>query len=304
MTIRNIFQYLVPGLLLALAACSKSDPFEGNFEVMSLPVLSDATPLDSKVKEMYNKYDVLFYPAFKPAELTYDLEYGLSLRDSVYGGFEYTVADMKYGAEVIDSVESWVFKTFPLDFSKKYLPFSIFMVDTLREFRLYSYGPRLFLVNTFTGYNDFRIRKKTMISSVSPRFDSEKGKRLLRESWLSLFVEIMLSDLPAPVAFSKISEEGYKAWITDASDVMATYALLKKSRLQRAYPIAPNIYQWEKTTLQQDFGDFVAFIVYTPEEEKQLAYAKNAAILTKVNLVKSYFKTNFNIELPYRPLKQ
>lgn len=279
---------------IALFSCNKKDDFKGTVTVFDPPVLSDATPVQSKIKQMYNTYGVLFKPTFELIEYTYNWESSIAQTAPNVAGLRYTPAVEDYVIPVIDSVDSWVFKIFPLEFTKKYMPLNILMTDTMENKQLSgtTVVHRLYEGNIATNY--------ILVSYVSARFIPERPKRLLRESWLSLFMEKILPKLPPPAEFAAVSTAGYaKASFTNAEDVMTLYALLKKGRNKQTTGTATSA--WNKTTVGQDFGDFVAFIVYTPDAEKQLAYNKNASILTKVNLVKDYFKDNFNITLPYIP---
>ena len=299
MTNKNI-RLLIFGFLFLPAACSKSDPFKGNIELFPPPGFSENTALDSKMKEMYDRYNVLFRTEFTKADLNWNWAKPKVFVNNpgIPGSSYYTVADKNYAIEVIDSVESWIFKTFPPEFSKKYMPLNIFLVDTLLEvsIQLTDQG------NYFAQMSEGEITTNyTLVPYVSSRFDDEKNKRMLRDSWLSLFVEKLYPQIPYPKQFAAISTKAYEIFYRSTEDVMAKYAILKPGRKKRVYPETYS--PWYPTTLAQDFGDFVAFIVFTPEEEKQLAYSKNANILTKVNLVKSHFKTHFNIELPYKPMK-
>ncbi len=174
------------------------------------------------------------------------------------------------------------------------MPLNIWMTDTMENKQLSGTT----IVHRL--YDGYIATNYILIPYVSARFDAEKTKRLLRDSWLSLFIEKILPKLPSIADFAALSATGYaKASFTNAEDVMTLYALLKKGRTKQTTGTATSA--WNKSSVAQDFGDFVAFIVYTPDAEKQLAYNKNAAILSKVNIVKDYFKTNFGITLPYIP---
>lgn len=279
---------------MTLLSCNKKDDFDGTITVFDPPVLSDATPMQSKIKQMYNTYGVLFKPSFELIEYQYNWETSIAQTAANVVGLRYTPAYEDYVIPVIDSVDSWVFKIFPLEFTKKYMPLNILLVDTMENKQTSgsTIVHRLYEGNIATNY--------ILLSYVSARFTPEKPKRMLRESWLSLFMEKILPKLPPPTDFAAVSTAGYaKASFTNAEDVMTLYALLKKGRNKQTTGTATSA--WNKTTVGQDFGDFVSFIVFTPDSEKQLAYNKNASILTKVNLVKDYFKNNFNITLPYIP---
>lgn len=293
---KNIWSWLlVSGAALLLTACAKNDDFTGTITVFDPPALSTSTPIQAKVKQMYDKYNVLFKPHFELSEYVWDWSGTVAQTAGHESGMRYTPAKEDYVIPVIDSVEKWVFQVFPEAFAKQYIPLNILMADTLE--RKYLSGVnivhRILEGNIATNY--------TIISYVSERFEAEKGKRLLPESWLSLFVEKMLIRLPAPRGFAEISTAGYeKLSFTNAEDVMVNFALLKKGRMKQTTGTATSA--WSRVSPEQDFGDFVAFIVYTPEAEKQLAYAKNPAILTKVNIVKAYFEDEFGFSLPYRPI--
>ncbi|MEO6683817.1 MAG: putative zinc-binding metallopeptidase [Ginsengibacter sp.] len=291
---KKLIFILLSGLLVFLISCSKKDDFNGTIKVFDAPDLEGNSPVQLKVKNMYETYNVLFKPSFKLEEYTWNWNSSIKQTAANVVGLRYTPAKENYVVPVIDSIENWVFKVFPPEFSKKYMPLNILLTDTLEnKFNFIQIIHRIYEGNIAANY--------ILVSYVSERFDLVKEKRLLPESWLSLFVEKMLiTRLPAPVEFSKVSTAGYaKLTFTNAEDVMKNFALLKKGRTKQnsGLPTAA----WTRVSIEQDFGDYVAFIVYTPETEKQLAYAKNPDILKKVNLVKSYFRENFQIELPYLP---
>ncbi|HEY8387832.1 MAG TPA: putative zinc-binding metallopeptidase [Parasegetibacter sp.] len=281
---------------VALTSCRKaSDPVKGNIEVFDAPNLPNGTPMEQKIKQMYDKYGVWFQPDFDPITYSWNWDGRVAQTAPNVGGMRYTPADKNYVIPVIDSVDKWVFQIFPLEFSKKYLPLNILMTDTMEN--KYTSGTTV-VHRIFEGYI---ATNYILIPYVSSRFDDEKGKRLLRESWLSLFVEKMLPRWPSIEQFAKHSETGYaKITFTNAEDVQALYAILKKGRTKQNSSTATAA--WNRTTPAQDFGDFVAFLVYTPNDEKETIYAKNSLIRTKANLVVDFFKDNFNIDLPYKPI--
>lgn len=289
-----IFTLLTGALLLS---CNKKDNFNGTINVFDPPELSDATPVKAKVKAMFNKYGVLFKPEFSLIEYTYNWENNIAQTEPNVAGLRYTPADEDYVIPAIDSVESWVFNVLGEAFTKKYMPLNILLTDTMENKQL---SGATVVHRLYEGYI---ATNYILLSYVSERFEDNKDKRFLRDAWLSLFIEKILPRLPAPTAFAAISQAGYaKASFTNAEDVMVNYALLKKGRTKQTTSSATSA--WGKVTVGQDFGDFVAFIVFTPDDEKELAYNKNPAILTKVNLVKEYFEQNFNIILPYIPTDQ
>jgi hypothetical protein len=293
---KNRFYYILLSAVIACTACSKSDPFEGTTEVFDPPVFSDATPVDAKVKQMFTAYNVHFKPTFEQNEYTWNWENKIGQTAAEVSGLRYTPADRNYAIPVIDSIENWIFKIFPADFSRKYMPLNILMTDTMEN--KFLSGATV----THRIYEGYMATNYILVSYVSNRFDAQKTKRLLRDSWLSLFMEKIITRIPYPIDFAKISVTGYaKASFTNAEDVMTGYALLKKGRTKQTTGTATSA--WTRTTVAQDFGDFVAFIVYTPDTEKDAAYAKNAAIRTKVDMIKNYFKDNFGITLPYLPIQ-
>lgn len=291
---RKIILLILIGFNIFLASCSKRDDFVGQIKTFDAPVFKENDPIDMKRKQMYNTYNVLFKPTFELEEYSWNWDTKIKQTESNVVGMRYTPAKESFVIPVIDSIESWVFKVFPIEFSKMYMPLNILMTDTLEnKYSFINIVHRIYEGNIATNY--------ILVAYVSERFNEVKDLRLLPESWLSLFVEKFLPRLPAPTEFAKISKDGYaKLSFTNAEDVRVNYALLKKGRTKQNTGLPTSA--WNRVTLGQDFGDYVAFIVYTPDEEKEIIYSKNPNILRKVNLVKSYFKDNFQIELPYLPI--
>lgn len=288
-------QLIVLIAAVLMLSCNKKDDFKENIEVFGPPVFANATPAGVKIKEMYTKYNVYFQPEFEEIKYTWNWENRISQTAANVTGLRYTPADLSYVLPVIDSVDSWVFKVFPYEFSKTYMPLNILMTDTM--------------VNKFVSgttvvpriYEGFIATNYILVPYVSNRFEAQKTKRLLRDAWLSLFVEKISLRIGIPAEFAAVSMTGYgKASFTNAEDVMTLYALLKKGRTKQTTSSATSA--WNKTTVAQDFGDFVAFIVYTPDSEKEAAYAKNAAIRQKVNIIKTYFLERYGVTFPYIPI--
>lgn len=260
-------------VLFCCYSCCDSDDADGVFEIFDKPVLSDVTPVDKKIKEMFEIYQTYFKYEFTPTEYEWDWSQNST-------SVKYSAADVNYVAEVIDSVQKWVFDVFPSDFIREYCPLNIFMADTLQTSRAMLNGD---MKTNFV-----------ILAPVSDRFKQENFSEV-REMWLSLFIEKMLYQLPYPGKFAVISNEGYSQYsYGKKDDVVQLYAILKKSRLG----ITSSLGGTKPTTVAQDFGDFVAFIVYKTPEQKQEYYAKNEAVRRKEALVKAYFEENFNIILP------
>jgi hypothetical protein len=141
-----------------------------------------------------------------------------------------------------------------------------------------------------------------MLGYVSERFGTVRMNRSHITSWVSLLIEKMVSakNLTIPQAFIELSLDGYAQYsYTNAADVTTLYGLLRKGRNGQNTGTATAA--WFTTKAEQDFGDFVAFIIYVPDSEKESYYSKNPVIRQKVGIVKEYFKSVHNITLPYKP---
>lgn len=294
--IKTIFFSLAAAL--TLSGCAKSDPFKGEVDPLYPPELSDDTPLNARIKKAYEEYQVHYKPDFEVKEFQWNWVNNVDMNLDSDAGWRYTHADKTVAIEVIDFVEKTVFDVFPLDFAKRYMARSILMVDTME--RWFKNPDDSFYHVPLEGYLNTNA---LVLPYVSTRFHDVKTKRLLPESWLSLFVEKALSSLPViPKEFATISDVGYRQIeIYEHQDVTDQYAILKRSRTKQRTAEEPST--WDVTKLEQDFADYVAFAVYTPKEEKELIYAKNANVKVKETLVRNYFLINFDIELPYLPIQ-
>jgi hypothetical protein len=288
---------ITPLILLAFSSCASNDEYKGTFEMSEeRPVFNVSDPAGAKAQEMYTEYGVIFRPGFTFEEFYWDWNNTLSCYPTGTTGFRYTDADPAYAAEVMDSVESWVFDVFPKSFVQGNMPIKILMADTLCN--RFSYRSAI-VVREWDGNITANY---TIIGYTSSRFTQLKSQRALVENWLSLFVEKMVNSgrLSVPARFTELSATGFaKASFTNSEDVVANYGILRKSRKKQN--TGSTTASWYKTEPAQDFGDFVAFIVYTPDNVKQTYYAKNEVVLVKENIVKDYFKEAFNVELPRLP---
>ncbi len=279
-----------------ISSCQSKDDYKGDFEMIEEEPSFSSTPAGLKAQEMYNKYGVIFKTEFTYEEFSWDWDNIRTCNATGTTGYRYTAADLNFAGEVMDSVDKWVFQIFPEEFIAGNMPIKILMADTI--------------CNRFTYLGKIVARilegdladNYTMIGYTSSRFTTAKKTRTLIESWVSLFVEKMViaERLTVPSQFIELSRTGYaKLSFTNSENVVTNYGILKKGRMKQNTGSATAA--WYATTPAQDFGDFVAFIVYVPDEEKETYYAKNAIVKTKANIVKKYFLDNFDIELPYIP---
>lgn len=281
----NKYLYIIILLFFCLEGCVDNDEVSGRMEIFEKPELSDATAANRKIKEMFEKYNTYCKYEFTTDEYEWDW----TTRNSM----EYTLAEEEYVPEVLDSLDKWVFQIFPEEFSKKYGPLNVLMVDSLGFVDAES------IINWDTWEVEYvyyfhyveggELATNYMaIAPVSKRF-KEQNMDDLKRWWLSLFVEKMFVQLPYPTKYARISAEGYNGYIGASEDVVTKYAFVRHSR---------DIVLGNKIPIEQDFGDFVSFIVYTKPSEKEKYYAKNSNIKIKVELMKEYFLENFEITLP------
>lgn len=313
MTVMKRLIYIILLLIIAgsSGSCDKNDPFKDTVEMPKAPEFDLSDPIDVKRKQMYDTYGKVFKHEFPLSEFTYNWSGELTYDATWMCCYAYTPAKPQYVIPVIDSIDNWVLKLFPTEFIKTYLPINILLTDSIgnggQDWSWYWDEDIQDYVDVYTPvpqlYDGFISTNYSLFGHVSSRFEDLKNSRELKQSWLSLAIEKMLDGkLPQPTAFVAISEVGYRQYnYPNNADVITLYGILKTGRTKRTGPGAS--YPFSKTTPAQDFGDFVAFIVYTPEAEKQSYYAKNSKVEEKVNLVKEYFLDNFNITLPYKPVE-
>lgn len=269
------------GFLGILSCADNDDESRLGFELPERPVLSDNTPTNAKIKQLYEKYGIHFRYEFPKEDFTWDWTTQLS-------NPKYSPALEGRVLDAIDFIEENVFSIFPDTFLKRYLPFNVLMTDTLSG----SYSPwHGTIASNYLG-----------LGKIGTLWESA-DKEVLRDSWISLFVEKMLGNWTYPADFAKISYDGYNPksgtisiqYYPATVDVVQTYALLKSGRRGFYNSNGRNVYC---TSLGQDFGDFVAFIAYKKPSEKEEYYAKNSLIKTKVELLQEYFHQQFGFRLP------
>lgn len=253
-------------LCLTIYSCIDNDDISGTVDVFDKPVIKDdGSPLDKKIVSLYEKYNTYFKYEFEHDEY----RWGWTSEQLE----AYSFADIDKVEEVLDTIISNVYEVFPEEFSKKYMPFKVLMVDTL-ESSLYG---------MYTG--DIGVNY-VVVANVSDRFD-DVNKDELKEELLSLFVEDLFSKVEYAAKFAQVSVEGYALPSIKKEDPNQ-FAFLRRDRNTNNKP--PKV--------AQDFGDYVAMIVYKTKEEKEALFAKNFFIKKKMNLVIDYFKINYNITLP------
>lgn len=256
-----------------LVSCAAEDGTE--ITLPERPVLTDDTPVNARIKEMYEQYGVWIRYDFPTGVFTYNW--------SKHQKFpEYTPADPEWVLEAIDCIQSWVFDTFPREFLTRNLPLNVLLADSLN-------GDE----STLDGHI---ATNYIALGRIGKQWD-EQDKTLLCEAWVSLFTEkMLLSGWEYPAGFAAISREGYNQYFyLPNTDLTTKYALLKSGRAGLHY--SDNL---SSTTYAQDFGDYVAFILYKTPAEKEEYYRKNSDVRKKEKLVQEYFLRHFGFTLKER----
>lgn len=267
-------------------SCVDNDDSDIKLDVPAEPELTDNTPVDSRIKKMYEKYGCFIHYDFTKEEFTYDWSTHFTTPS-------YSPAKTNKIVEVLDFIDEKVLSIFPLDFSQKYVPLNIYLTDTL--------------MGLYSEWNGHAVSSKLIIGRVGEQFDI-LDKDELRDAWISIFVERMLAVWPYPEEFADISYDGYNPssilsngsvityqYVAATTDMVAQYAILKFGRRGKYNSNGRNMYT---TSYAQDFGDYVAFIAFVKPSEKETFYAKNANVKKKVELVQEYFVENFGITIP------
>ena len=247
--------------------------------------MSDDTPVNAKVKEMYEKYGSYFIYKFDDLDLRYDWSTLITLPKYKYPK-ENCIID------VLDFLDTEVLGILPTEL-RKYISYNVYLTDSL-------WG-------SYNEWNGHLLKSKLILGRVGERF-VDLDKIELRDAWLSLFVERMLDSWPEPTEFAQISNDGYNpsvtlpsgtvsknAYLASSTDIVGKYAILKFGRKGKYNSSGTRLHV---TTFAQDFGDYVAFIMFKSQEEKEAYYAKNENVKRKVDLVKEYLLTNFHVVLP------
>lgn len=267
-----------------MIACVDEDA-STDVNVPSQIVLSDDTPVNAKVKEMYEKYGSYFIYKFDDLDLRYDWSTLITLPKYKYPK-ENCIID------VLDFLDTEVLGILPTEL-RKYISYNVYLTDSL-------WG-------SYNEWNGHLLKSKLILGRVGERF-VDLDKKELRDAWLSLFVERMLDSWPEPTEFAQISNDGYNpsvtlpsgtvsknAYLASSTDIVGKYAILKFGRKGKYNSSGTRLHV---TTFAQDFGDYVAFIMFKSQEEKEAYYAKNENVKRKVDLVKEYLLTNFHVVLP------
>jgi hypothetical protein len=289
-------------LLLALVACNRDDD-GGSVSIPGDEELSAGSPVDKRVKEMQDKYAIIFRHDFNPGDLTYNWTEALP-------GMPYTPADTAHVIPVLDFIEREVFSLFPEGFIKKYLQANILLVDSLK----FAYdesdeitGVERKLWNSLPGHV---TRNALVISHVSKDFDPTSTA--FKEDLVSLFVERMMVNAnlwPRPDAFAAIAEaDAAVSWLSkiywdgDLNTLAYWWGSVPEGFVPGPeFPDAPPpAHEWLRSgilkmgrlgyrrvtiaegtgpafitycgTLGQDFGDYVSFIISKTVAEKEAYY--------------------------------
>ncbi len=262
-----LFLIAIPALL----SCSGED--DTDILLPERPELSDDTPANAQIKELYEQYGIWFRYGFPPETFTYDWSDHLTEP-------EYTPADENNVSEALDSICSWVFDVFPHQFLAAYLPLNALLTDSL--------------TTSYSVLDGHLATNYIALGRVGKQFGKQDMNHL-REAWVSLFIEKMvISRWEYPVEFASFSPEAYRelAYKTGI-DLTVRYALLKSGRTG----LYNNRGDLSPTTYAQDFGDYVAFILYRNAIQKKEYYEKNEKVKRKEDSVQDYFYRNFGFRL-------
>lgn len=276
---------------LTFASCSGNDDFDGEIIPTELPPTFDNTALGQKQKQFFDTYNVWFKTDYPLEEVTYDWNTIVEVKEAGVALFRYTNPDKDYAEDAMDYIKTHVFDVLGTEFIREKMPLKILLADTVRY--LNTNGTN----NMWTGMIKYNYM---MYGNVAPRFDDLKITRDQAMYTLSLFVEKIVNagNILVPSEFSGYSEAGYAlTFISNAADAVALYAFLRKGK--EGQKSGTN---HDKMLVQQDFGDYVGFIVYVPDDVKETFYAKNSLVKLKENAVRNFFLQTYGITLPYKPI--
>lgn len=309
----------IVAICLGFSGCQLDDPYNGDLPTIDEPTFDTSTEAGRKCKYMYDTYGVYFNYDFSLEFYKYNYNQQISYadpNDPESHGQSYTPAKVDYVVEMLDSIEQNVFKVLPKDLVKNFMTTNVLLTAKIG----YKKG------TTFTNYVGTMATNYLLIGNVAIEMRGLWKTREYKQRMLSMFVERMLVNMPYPYDFENaypdhVKGDDTRKMIQDVNNPLIEYyipmySFVKNSRVQDGtfYPFP---------TALQDFGDFVAFIVYTPEQEKRTDYYErvNAPIIVnnvittdrkdyentienKVEMVKRYFKDNFDAELPMIPLEK
>ena len=330
-----IVYFLIAAIPFFITACDRSD------EVGTLTLnvggdgLSGDSPVDKKIQEMFEKYEVLFKYKYDEAEYCYNWTEFIDINI-----LPYSPAKEEYVERVINYFEDEIFSIFPEGFIKKHLQPTILLADSLKM--EWEYIDNV-AGNRYADYHNLWgnvTRNYIVIGHVSADFDFTS--RDMKEVLISLFVERMMinnKSWPKPQAFLDVSGESYGSfggnyWNGEFNDLAywtSSYppggateyfdwwrlGMLRHGRLIHhgyehtvLWGMDFSLWAMAKLTTGQDFGDYVAFIISRTAAEKETFFADVASrptsyggaaavakMRTKMQLVKDYFQTNFGITL-------
>lgn len=88
------------------------------------------SPADDRIVELYDKYGTYVLYDYTAADLQW---LQVDFNGNTWTSYEYTAPDPQYAGGVLDLLEENVFRFYPVEFLKKYLPYKIFLTSTLKS---------------------------------------------------------------------------------------------------------------------------------------------------------------------------
>jgi hypothetical protein len=261
------------------------------------PLLSDATPYDKKIKQIYETYNLYCDYRITQEELEYNWTDNFN-----WSGKVWLLEPIKtdYIEEVLDFYENKVLNVIPKELITKFAKHRVGLVGRFHwPIKEDAEDPNSALIKDveINGWLGHGYLALGMFNEAFKTCD----KKELQRSWVSLTIEGMLENMPNPNEFYQVSTETYDAWFPSIESI-SEYNEDGVLYMHRKGPKESSwgSFYYESFSPAQDFADYVAYILLNNNSEKEEIRAKSKAglILKKEQMVKDFFLNNFNIQLP------
>jgi|GEM_PF-3919606 lipoprotein len=251
--------------IFAVQACSEdSITPELDFDVN--PELSTSTSLDKKISDFYQKYDTYIVYNYSKEDINWNWD---SYRHYVYS----FPANAEYAEKLLDFIETKFLSGFADDILKKYLPYRIYLADTLWET-----SNKKTQRYALEGVNYFVFG-----GASEKNFPAEKNQRAAVQEWHECFASSLIA---------KTTETPEKFW--SVSTYLREAIRTDQEMYERGYVWRNRILP---PTKEEDFFKWVAWFGGTTKEGAMELCNQYPLMKKKYEYLVEYYKETFDIDL-------
>lgn len=287
--IRKILYTLAcAGCVVLMSACSEDalSPIDELGKTIYDPTQAEEGTVDAKINHFYEKYGSRVLYRFTPV----DLAFAWSINAPKW------YAPVKEGNEayierMMDFLEKDVFSEYPEAFIRKFLPYRIFLVDSICDSPTYKESALKDMMELKT--------HAIAIAHISPDMETIDWKKMQSGVTTGIMNNIYNSVSHKPTEFISLAPGGFMLWLSEdpLNEFPTEEFTLYNVGLVGANDAVLEYYgAYMYPTEQEDLGHFISFVMTTPKTRMDKIFARFALVKKRAFLIAKFITEEMEMD--------